>query len=195
MELLSYDEHFEDYKFKQNSIDFESESKYPRVWMVTHALGPCHTTGNFHEPMAQIGRATLPLTTQAALWGEAWWRVQEFRPSELPGDSHRKPMESGGGHPMAHRDRPLPPSLAKYPCLVVVNDEELYAAHVVALARLGWSGYSEPTCFPSLHGEIACRPSGKGLRKKRFQQILKTTFKTWTISHSHTNGADELIIH
>ena len=32
------------------------------------------------------------------------------------------------------------------------------------LARLGWSGYSEPTCFLSLHGEIACRPSGKGLR-------------------------------
>ena len=30
-------------------------------------LGPCHTTDNFHEPVALIGRAALPLTTQAAL--------------------------------------------------------------------------------------------------------------------------------
>ena len=60
--------------------------------------------------------------------------------------------------------RSLPPSLAESPCLVVVNDEELPAARVVALARLGWSGYSEPTSFPSLHDEIGCRPSGKGLR-------------------------------
>ena len=58
--------------------------------------------------------------------------------------------------------RSLLPSLAESPCLVVINDEELPTARVVALARLGWSGYSEPTGFPSLHGEIACRPSGKG---------------------------------
>ena len=46
-------------------------------------------------------------------------------------------MESDGGHPLAHRDCPLPPSLAESPCLVVVNDEELHAARVVVLARLG----------------------------------------------------------
>ena len=60
--------------------------------------------------------------------------------------------------------RSLPPSLAESLCLVVVNDEELPVARVVALARLGWSSYSEPTDFPSLHGKIACWPSGKGLR-------------------------------
>ena len=57
-------------------------------------------------------------------------------------------------------------SLAKSPCLVVVNVEEFPAARVVALRRLGRSGYSDPTGFPSLHNEIACQPSGKGLNHK-----------------------------
>ena len=46
-------------------------------------------------------------------------------------------MESGGGHPLAYLDRPLPLSLAESLCLVVVNDEELPGARVVALATLG----------------------------------------------------------
>ena len=86
------------------------------LWLLNKALATPPTTSMVGRAawLALIGRATLPLTTQAALWGEAWWRVQEFRPSELPGDSHRKPMESGGGHPLAHRDRflPLSPALS-----------------------------------------------------------------------------------
>ena len=106
--------------------------------------GPCHITGNFHEPVALIGRVALSCTTQAAFWGEAWWRVQELRPSELPGDSHRKPVEFGGGHPRSTEtvfSRSLPPSLAESPCMVVVSDEELPAACVVAPQWQVWSGY------------------------------------------------------
>ena len=64
--------------------------------------------------------------------------------------------------------RSLPPSLAKSLCLVIVNDEELPATRVVALARLGWSGYSEPTCF------LACMtklPAGRVVRASIVESI------------------------
>ena len=42
------------------------------------------------------------------------WRWRGGAAKETTGgDSHRKPMESGGGHPVVHRDRPLPLSLAR----------------------------------------------------------------------------------
>ena len=66
------------------------------------------------------------------------------------------------------------------PCLVVVNGEELSPARVVALARLGWSDYSEPTSFPSLHGEIAGRPYGKGLRSSGKEGITILLFIVWS---------------
>ena len=50
---------------------------------------------------------------------------------------------------------------AESPCLVVVNDEELPAARVVTLTS--WGEVAKAS-LPSLHDEIACRPSGKGLR-------------------------------
>ena len=40
------------------------------------------------------------------------WRGGAAKETMGGGDSHRKPMEFGGGHPVAHRDRPLPLSAA-----------------------------------------------------------------------------------
>ena len=78
------------------------------MWIM-HFLTPfevfcsCHTTGNFHDWLSNLAA----YHTSGIMRG-SWWHVQEFRPSELPRDSHQKHMESGGGHPLAHRDRPLP---------------------------------------------------------------------------------------
>lgn len=82
-------------------------------------LGRYHTAGNFHEPVALIGRAALPLTTQAASWEEAWWRGMKSWQAELPRDLHWKSMESGLGHTLTHRDCRLPPSTSLHPPLLV----------------------------------------------------------------------------
>ena len=65
-------------------------------------LGPCHTTGNFHELVAMIGRAIYPHTIQGHIptltsWEEVWWCGVESWQAELPWDFHWKSMESGLG--------------------------------------------------------------------------------------------------
>ena len=146
-------------KTLDTSINFQQSIKY---------LGPCHSTGNFHELVALIGRAALPLTTQAAFWGEAWWRVQEFRQSELLGDSHRKPMKSGGGHPLAHRDRPLPLSPALSRLIFVPSRRQWWwtscrSCGGSTVAGVKWLHGSRS--FPSLHQEHACLSCGKALSR------------------------------
>ena len=107
-------------------------------------LGRCHTTGNFHEPMALIVLATLPLTTQAASWEEAWWRCVEFWQAELPRDLHWKSMESGLGHALAHRDCRLPPLTSFHPPMF--GSPLAYATKWKTLTRCFLSCYVCSSC-------------------------------------------------
>ena len=124
-----------------------------------------------HRQLPWTGGPDWPSSLAAyhtsAFWGEAWWRVQEFRQSELPGDSHRKPMKSGGGHPLAHRDRPLPLSPALSRLISVPSRRQWWGTSCRSCGGSTVAGVKwlhGPRSFPSLHQEPACLSCGKALR-------------------------------